>query len=196
MRIHAWSWTVLIASLRVLLACGHSTNTRHEQPPGELVELDLQVTYDQYLAETRIFTTATIILAGNEPGVVNLVGKRQLVGYVYRIEGYLDGQPVVYIGSAASIKDRLNASHAWANLPRQETTVISAKKVYADISIAASNRGTPLSAQREALRSMEEYELRRARSKNQGKSPDQTNRRYSTRPGPQRTRPAGKSDTT
>lgn len=112
MRPCASIWTVLIASLPAMLACGHSTNIRNEQQPSEIVELDLQVTYDQYLAETRSQDTSTremhgIILASNEIDVINVTGKRQLVGYIYRIEGYLNGRHVVYIGSAASIKGSL-----------------------------------------------------------------------------------------
>jgi hypothetical protein len=37
------------------------------------------------------------------------------IGWVYRLEGNLDGQPVVYVGSAADLKQRLTNNHKWAN---------------------------------------------------------------------------------
>lgn len=103
------------------------------------------------------------------------------IGYLYKIEGFLNGQRVVYVGSAASLKVRLDKRHDWAKLLGQKSTKVSYKKVYADLDIKASNRGTPMSARREALRSVEQFELDKARKK-----VDKANRNRP--PGQKRTR--------
>lgn len=86
------------------------------------------------------------------------------VGYLYKIEGYLYGQRVVYVGSAKSLKSRLtDTNHDWSKLLGQKTTKVSYKKVFAKLNIKASNQGTPFSARNEALRSVEQPELDKAR---------------------------------
>ena len=120
------------------------------------------------------------ILVGGKPRVTRLT-RGPHIGYIYRVEGYLNGQRVVYIGSAASIKTRLVKGHEWHRLLTQESTTVYVKKVYGTPDIAASGRGTPLSATREALRSMEEPELKKAE-----KRAEKENRKR--KPGQKRTR--------
>ena len=49
------------------------------------------------------------------------------IGYLYKIEGFLNGQRVVYVGSAASLKVRLDKQHTWAQLLGQKSTKVSYK---------------------------------------------------------------------
>lgn len=87
------------------------------------------------------------------------------IGYLYKLEGHLNGQPVIYIGSAASLKERLTKRHKWDKLLKQKTTKVSFKKVYAELDIAASNQKTLYSAREEALRSVEQKDLDKARKR-------------------------------
>lgn len=103
------------------------------------------------------------------------------IGYVYKLEGHLNGQPVRYIGSAASLKERLVAKHEWSQLLRQTTTKVSFKKVYAELNITASKKKHPSGARSEALRSVEQLELDKAK-----KQAEAENRKK--RPGQKRTR--------
>lgn len=103
------------------------------------------------------------------------------VGYVYKLEGHLHGQPVKYIGSAASIKERLVKKHEWSDLLRQKTTKISYKKVYADLDVAAATRKKPYHARREALRSMEQLELDKAKKQVKAANRKRLPRRKRTR---------------
>jgi hypothetical protein len=109
-------------------------------------------------------------LAAAPPGgivkVDDLTGQKPHIGYIYRVEGNLYGQRVVYIGSARSIKNRLvrnRSGHDWRMLLRQHSTEVHAMKVYGHLDIAASHRQTPRSARQEALRSVEERALQEAK---------------------------------
>lgn len=81
------------------------------------------------------------------------------IGWVYRIEGYLDGQLVQYIGSAADLKQRLSGQHKWAKLLQQDSTKVYAMEVFAELDVQASNRQTLMSARNEALRAAEQRVL-------------------------------------
>lgn len=78
------------------------------------------------------------------------------VGWVYKIEGHLEGQPVRYVGSAADIKQRLAGNHRWAALLQQEGTKVYTMEVFAELDVQASGRRTLLSARNEALRAAEQ----------------------------------------
>lgn len=81
------------------------------------------------------------------------------VGAVYKIEGVLNGKPVVYVGSAVDLKTRLTSDHHWADLIKSDGTTIMDTDVHAELNVAASGRGTLRSAQSEALRAAEERVL-------------------------------------
>lgn len=85
------------------------------------------------------------------------------VGWVYKLEGHLDGQPVVYVGSATDLKQRLTSNHKWAQLLRQSTTKVYAMEAFAELNVQASNRQTLLSARIEALRAAEQRALEQAK---------------------------------
>jgi hypothetical protein len=85
------------------------------------------------------------------------------VGWVYKLEGHLDGQSVVYVGSATDLKQRLTSDHKWARLLRQSSTKVYAMEVFAELNVQASNRQTLLSARIEALRAAEQRALDQAR---------------------------------
>jgi hypothetical protein len=85
------------------------------------------------------------------------------IGWVYRIEGHLNGQPVLYVGSAADLKQRLTNNHKWARLLQQESTKVYAMEVFAALDVPSSNRQTLLSARTEALRAAEQRVLEQAR---------------------------------
>jgi hypothetical protein len=103
------------------------------------------------------------------------------VGWVYRIEGQLNGHPVQYVGSAADLKRRLTNEHEWAKLLQRDSTKVYALEVFAELDVQASNRQTPLSARNEALRAAEQRALEQAR-----KLAEQTNLRRA--PGVKRTK--------
>ena len=100
-----------------------------------------------------------------------------LVGYLYKLEGHINGQPVVYIGSAAGIKKRLIARHEWSQLLRQTTTKVSYKKVFADLVVDPANGVSLTRAREQALRAMEQPEIERAHKeaekKNRKRKPGQ-----------------------
>jgi hypothetical protein len=87
------------------------------------------------------------------------------IGWVYRIEGHLDGQPVQYIGSAADLKQRLSGQHKWAKLLQQADTKVYAMEVFAELDVQASNRRTLMSARNEALRAAEQRVLDQVKEK-------------------------------
>jgi hypothetical protein len=87
------------------------------------------------------------------------------VGWIYRIEGKLNGQPVQYVGSAADLKRRLTNEHEWAKLLQRSSTKVYALEVFAELDVQASNRQTPLSARNEALRAAEQRALDQARAR-------------------------------
>lgn len=149
-----------------------------DRPAVEVVErgaIGLRIRLDRARSR-RIADTAIPILVGGKPRITRLT-RGPHIGYIYRIEGYLNGQRVVYIGSAASLKARLAKRHSWYRLLTQQSTTVHVKKVYGTLDIAASGRGTPDSARREALRSMEEPELvkaeKRAEKENRNRKPGQ-----------------------
>ncbi len=84
-----------------------------------------------------------------------------LIGYLYRIEGFLDGEKVIYIGSAASIKERFASEYKWEYLLEKKSTKVYVKKVYGRLKIES----TLDKARRQALRSVEQPVIDRARRK-------------------------------
>ncbi|HEY1983983.1 MAG TPA: hypothetical protein VGG85_01155 [Terracidiphilus sp.] len=83
------------------------------------------------------------------------------IGTIYKLEGYVNGRPVVYIGKAAEIRERIGrASHPYSSLVKDAKTKVSIKKVYGKLDVEGSGRGTPQSAQNEGLLSQEERALR------------------------------------
>ena len=87
------------------------------------------------------------------------------IGWVYRIEGQVDGQAVVYVGSAADLKQRLTPRHRWGNLLQQESTKVSTLEVFAELDVRSSTKGTLLGARSEALRAAEQRALDRVRER-------------------------------
>jgi hypothetical protein len=85
------------------------------------------------------------------------------IGWVYRIEGHLDGQPVQYVGSASDLRQRLSNKHQWTKLLQQSGTKVHAMEVFADLDVQASNRQTLMSARNEALRAAEQRALEQVR---------------------------------
>jgi hypothetical protein len=85
------------------------------------------------------------------------------IGWVYRIEGNLNGQRVLYVGSAADLKQRLTSTHKWTRLLQQNDTRVYAMEVFAQLDVQASNRQTLLSARTEALRAAEQRAIDQAR---------------------------------
>jgi len=164
---------------------------RDDGPAVEIIEngtIGLRFRLDRP-GEDRIAEDATPILVGGKPRVTRLT-RGPHIGYIYRIEGYLNGQRVVYIGSATNIKRRLindarYGKHDWAQLLRQKSTIVDAKKVHGTLNIEASAGKKPGSAVNEALRSMEEPELKRAE-----KRVEKENR--NRKPGQKRTRVVNK----
>ncbi|PTL81914.1 hypothetical protein DAT35_19025 [Vitiosangium sp. GDMCC 1.1324] len=94
-------------------------------------------------------------------------GSSQLprVGWIYRIEGRLEGQPVLYVGSAVDLKQRLTSNHKWAGLLQQDGTKVYAMEVFAELNVQASNRQTLMSARNEALRAAEQRAMDQARGR-------------------------------
>jgi hypothetical protein len=104
--------------------------------------------------------TFPLILIGGGDGGIPKGTQSPRIGWVYRIEGYLDGQPVRYVGSAADLKDRLSRrKHQWSVLLRQENTKVYAVEVFGELNIQESNRQTAWSARNEALRAAEQRVL-------------------------------------
>ena len=87
------------------------------------------------------------------------------IGWIYRLEGHLDGKPVLYVGSAADLKQRLTSNHRWARLLQQDGTKIYVMEVFAELNVQSSNRKTVLSARTEALRAAEQRAMDQARER-------------------------------
>jgi hypothetical protein len=81
------------------------------------------------------------------------------VGWIYKIEGFVNGKPAVYTGSAADIKNRLSNKHHWSELIKDKRTKISVKRIFGDLDVQASNRKSYMSARNEALRSAEQQAM-------------------------------------
>jgi hypothetical protein len=95
------------------------------------------------------------------PATNTAVGEALIIriGSLYKLEGFIDGQPVVYVGKAWEIKARIGSrvsEHHWGSLVKDPKTKVSMKKVYGKPDVQASNRGTARSARDEALFSQEE----------------------------------------
>ena len=85
------------------------------------------------------------------------------IGSIYKLEGFLNGKPVTYVGKANEIKVRIGRDaerHNWGDLVKDAKTKVSIRKVYANPDANASGRGTARSARNEALLSQEEKALR------------------------------------
>jgi hypothetical protein len=111
-----------------------------------------------------IWLAAILMLIGSNESRASDFNRLPRIGWVYRIEGQIEGQPVLYIGSAADLKQRLNASHKWGQLLRDGGTKVHALEVFAKLDVPASNRGTALSARTEALRAAEQRALDQVRA--------------------------------
>ena len=85
------------------------------------------------------------------------------IGWNYRIEGLINGERVIYVGSAADLRARF-PEHQWKQLMEQESTTVSARPVRGQLDIGASRRGTFMGARNEALRAPEEFALRQAKA--------------------------------
>ncbi len=83
------------------------------------------------------------------------------IGWVYRVEGFIDGEPVEYEGSARELRSRFS-KHKWKALIRDRRTTVLAKRVYGELNVEASNRQSLLSARNEALRSVEQDAMNQA----------------------------------
>ena len=86
------------------------------------------------------------------------------IGNIYVIRGTLNGKSVVYTGSTAQSLRARFSTHDWKALIESESTTIEAYAVKAELNVAASARGTMLSAQNEALRSAEQVVIKRRRA--------------------------------
>jgi hypothetical protein len=85
------------------------------------------------------------------------------IGYVYELTTVIDGETVRYVGSARDLQERFaSGRHKWEDIIRDKNTQIRAKRVRGHLDIAGSNRGTELSARKEALGSVEKLELERS----------------------------------
>lgn len=107
----------------------------------------------------------TLLFLGIADSVASSDGQLPRIGWIYRLEGTLEGQPVLYVGSAADLKQRLTSSHRWARLLHQEDTKVYTMEVFAKLDVQASNRQTLLSARTEALRAAEQRALEQARAR-------------------------------
>ncbi|MFY0564670.1 hypothetical protein ACN28E_12515 [Archangium lansingense] len=111
----------------------------------------------------RMILVSLLLVLGITDSSASSGGQLPRIGWVYRIEGHLDGQSVLYVGSAADLKQRLTNNHKWARLLQQEGTRVYAMEVFADLDVQSSNRQTLLSARTEALRAAEQRALDQAR---------------------------------
>ena len=107
---------------------------------------------------TRRFTLLAYLLLflGIASSTASANGQLPRIGWIYRIEGHLEGSPVLYVGSAADLKQRLTSTHKWAPLLQQNGTKVYTQEVFAELDVPSSNRGTLLSARNEALRAAEQ----------------------------------------
>jgi hypothetical protein len=104
-----------------------------------------------------------VVLASSASG--NVVGEALYIriGSIYKLEGFVNGKPVVYIGKADEIKVRIGSDlgkHKWDSLVQDAKTKVSIRKVYGKLNVAASSRGNVRSALDEAQWSQEEKALR------------------------------------
>ncbi|MBN1207995.1 MAG: hypothetical protein JXB05_24235 [Myxococcaceae bacterium] len=123
---------------------------------------------------TKLSSRAPLV-GGSNIVAASTATQRTRIGWVYKIEGHLDGQPVQYVGSAADLKQRLTSKHQWTKLLQQEGTKVYALEVFADLDVQASNRRTLMSARNEALRAAEQRALDQMKEQvertNQSKAP-------------------------
>jgi hypothetical protein len=112
---------------------------------------------------SRMMLVSLLLVLGVADSAASSGGQFPRIGWVYRLEGHLDGQAVVYVGSAADLKQRLTNHHKWARLLQQEGTKVYAMEVFAALDVPSSNRQTLLSARTEALRAAEQRVLEQAR---------------------------------
>ena len=84
------------------------------------------------------------------------------IGHVYVVRGTLGGEAVTYVGSTAQdLLARVGGRHRWNALITAEGTTVTTYQVTAELNVAASARGTLLSARNEALRAAEQRILTR-----------------------------------
>ncbi|HEX5747115.1 MAG TPA: hypothetical protein VFZ09_12805 [Archangium sp.] len=112
---------------------------------------------------SRMMLVPLLLFLGVADSAASSGGQLPRIGWVYRLEGHLNGQTVIYVGSAADLKQRLTNNHKWARLLQQEGTKVYAKEVFANLDVPSSNRQTLLSARTEALRAAEQRVLEQAR---------------------------------
>jgi RHS repeat-associated protein len=79
-----------------------------------------------------------------------------VVGRIYVIRGYINGEQVTYTGSTARELRARFSGHRWRTLIRAESTTITSYEVEAELNIARSSKGTFVSARTEALRVAEQ----------------------------------------
>jgi hypothetical protein len=123
----------------------------------------------------RMMLVSLLLFLGVANSAASSGGQLPRIGWIYRIEGHLDGQTVLYVGSAADLKQRLTNNHKWARLLQQEGTKVYAMEVFADLDVQSSNRQTLLSARTEALRAAEQRAIEHAREQI-----EKSNRRLAT----------------
>jgi hypothetical protein len=106
-----------------------------------------------------------VVLHSTQTGAVAGEALIVRIGSIYKLEGYIDGNPVTYIGKANEIKVRVGGSgHPYAKLVKDPKTTVSMKKAYGKLNVEASGRANIRSAQNEALLSQEEKALRQTES--------------------------------
>ncbi len=97
---------------------------------------------------------------GNPTVYVDILGFAPVIGYIYDITGFVNGEKVRYIGQAKDIKARVGSSgHKWKKFIRDSRTSIDMTVVEGDLDKDKSNRNSKLSARREALGSVEQRKL-------------------------------------
>ncbi len=95
---------------------------------------------------------------------LGLQSEPQQTGWLYKIEGELDGKPVKYTGSTATELQARFSKHQWKALMQSENTKISVKRTFGNPNVEASNSGTPRGAKSEAVRGPEQDEIDKTRS--------------------------------
>jgi hypothetical protein len=113
------------------------------------------------------------------------------IGSIYKLEGIIDGKPVVYIGKANEIKVRIGSNvkaHKWGSLVKDPQTKVSIRKVSAKLDVEASGGKSVRSAQNEALLSQEEKSLQQTEQQvkeyNENLKPGQAPKRILNEPRP------------
>jgi len=129
----------------------------------------------------------------NSPASGSVVGEALFIriGSVYKLEGFIDGKPVVYIGKANEIKVRIGSNvkaHKWGSLVKDPNTKVSIRKVRGRLDVEASGGKSVRSAQNEALLSQEEKSLRETEQQvkeyNENLKPGQAPKRILNEPRP------------